>query len=113
MEVIENKEFIPSIETEEIRFLQCDYELHLKDLGNYRVEYDKATRKIYIIFDTIYVYDIEKLTALNMITGSFKNYTLNGFYEKDDYKAHNITIGQDIIDYLFNWEKDYLERSDK
>lgn len=101
------------IDKKEIRYLQNDYELKLKDLKELKISYDKNTNKVYATFETIYVNDLEKLTKINMIAGSFKNYHLNGFYEKQEYKPHIITIGQDVIDYLFDWEKNYLENGEE
>lgn len=112
MEITE-KDFIPKIEKKEIRFLQYDYELKLNDLQNLKIRYDKTTLKVYADFDTIYINDIEKMTKVNIIVGSFKNYSLNAFYENQEYKAHNITIGKDIVECLFNYEKEYLKGSDK
>ena len=61
----------------------------------------------------LHINDIEKLTKINMITGTFKYYVLNGFYEKQETKSCEITLGQDITDYLFDWEKKYLEERNK
>lgn len=101
------------IENKQIRYLQYDYELHLEDLKGLIIEYDEVTCKVYATFDTIYINDIEKLTKINMITGTFKYYMLNGFYEKQETKSCEITLGQDIIDYLFDWEKKYSEERNK
>ncbi len=113
MLVSESQNFIPKIKVKEIKYLQYDYELKLEDLKDLHIEYDDSTNKIYATFETIYINDLEKLTKINLITGKFKYYSLNGFYEKQENKAHNITIGQDIIDYLFNWEKKYFEERNK
>ena len=110
MKVIKNKNYKPHIYKKEIRYLEDDYEFHLEDLNNYIVKYDELSKEVYVVFDTIYVYNIEKLIAINYIVGSFKNYRLNGYYEREEYKTHNITIGKDIIDYLYIWEKDYLKK---
>lgn len=109
MEIIKNKNFKPKVENKKIKYLSCDYELHLKDLENLRLSYDVKGREVFAEFDTIFVNEIEYLIKINCIVGEFKSYHLNGFYEKADFKSHNITIGEDIKEYLFQKEKDFLE----
>lgn len=112
MEVIINKDFKPKIEKKEIKLLKCDYELHLSDLENLKVTYYVSEREVSADFDSIYVDNMECLIKLNYIHGSYKYYSLNGFYNNTNVKFYNITIGQDIIDYLYEKEKKFLETHD-
>ena len=112
MEVIINKDFKPEIKKKEIKFLKCDYELHLSDLENLKVTYYVLEREVSADFDSIYVDNMECLIKLNHIYGSYKYYSLNGFYNNTNIKFYNVTIGQDIIDYLYEKEKKFLETHD-
>ena len=112
MEVIINKDFKPEIKKKEIKFLKCDYELHLSDLENLKVTYYVPEREVSADFDSIYVDNMECLIKLNHIYGSYKYYSLNGFYNNTNVKFYNITIGQDIIDYLYEKEKKFFDTHD-
>lgn len=109
MEVVENENFKPEITNKEIKYLQYDYELHLKDLENLKVEYDIPGRKIFASFNTIYLNGFEYLVKINAIIGSFKFYELNAFYEKNKNILKKVSIGDDIVEYLFQKEKKFLE----
>ena len=112
MEVIINKDFKPEIKKKEIKFLKCDYELHLSDLENLKVMYCVPEREVSAEFNSIYVDNMECLIKLNYIHGKYKYYSLNGFYNNTNIKFYNITIGKDIIDYLYEKEKKFLETHD-
>lgn len=110
MEILRQEE--TKIENRQIKCLSGDYTLKLEDLEDLEIKIDN--RKVYATFKPIYLYTLEKLIKLDLIHGAFKYYQLNGYYEKqkEKYKGliHNIEISEDIIDYLFNYEKEYYKK---
>lgn len=113
MKVFTNPNYKPKIKTKTIQYLNDDYTFHLEDLKNLRVEYDEDFRKIFAHFEPIYLQFISELIEINIICGSFKSYKFNGEYEKRDWKIHQIKIGEDVINYLFEWEKRYFEEKNR
>lgn len=113
MKVFTNPNYKPEIKTKTIQYLNDDYVFHLNDLKSLKVIYDKDYRKTFAYFEAVYLQFIGKLIEINCIIGSFKNYKFNAEYENCDWKIHEIKIGDDVINYLLEWEKRYFEEKNR
>jgi hypothetical protein len=93
------KEFISKIENVNIRIINYDYELKLKDLTNLKIEYENYT--FYVYFDVIWVQGYEELVKIDMLIGNgLDRWNFNRRYEDKNCLLKKVTLSNEIKEYL-------------